>query len=299
MSACAAAGALCAFLGTPLPWIIGPLVAMAVLRVVGFDLRAPRGARTVGQVLIATALGLYFTPSVAHQVAAYWFVLIIAGTFALRLRSLAATSVPGGASEMANLGDRFGGQVDRIAVAQSLRILLVVIIVPFSLALADIRGTDAYDAVRVPVVLPMLALLLACALCGGLFLALAGAPNGWMLGALGVTIALTASGMEWSSMPPVLTNTAQMLIGCSLGQRFDRDFMRSAPRYVAVVCALTVGSLVISALFGAALAALAGLPVPTLVLATAPGGIAEMCLTARNLGLGVPLVTAAHVVRVV
>jgi hypothetical protein len=30
----------------------------------------------------------------------------------------------------------------------------------------------------------------------------------------------------------------------------------------------------------------------------APGGIAEMCITAKVLQLGVPLVTAAHVVRV-
>jgi uncharacterized membrane protein AbrB (regulator of aidB expression) len=31
----------------------------------------------------------------------------------------------------------------------------------------------------------------------------------------------------------------------------------------------------------------------------APGGIAEMCITAKVLQLGVPLVTAAHVLRVV
>lgn len=35
-----------------------------------------------------------------------------------------------------------------------------------------------------------------------------------------------------------------------------------------------------------------------MVLATAPGGIAEMCITAKVLQLGVPLVTAAHVTRV-
>jgi uncharacterized membrane protein AbrB (regulator of aidB expression) len=40
------------------------------------------------------------------------------------------------------------------------------------------------------------------------------------------------------------------------------------------------------------------LPVPTLILAMAPGGIAEMCITAKVLQLGVPLVTAAQVARV-
>jgi hypothetical protein len=46
------------------------------------------------------------------------------------------------------------------------------------------------------------------------------------------------------------------------------------------------------------LASLGGLAIPTMVLATAPGGIAEMCITAKVLRLGVPLVTAAHVTRV-
>jgi uncharacterized protein len=40
------------------------------------------------------------------------------------------------------------------------------------------------------------------------------------------------------------------------------------------------------------------LPAPTLILAMAPGGIAEMCITAKVLQLGVPLVTAAQVARV-
>ncbi len=40
-------------------------------------------------------------------------------------------------------------------------------------------------------------------------------------------------------------------------------------------------------------------PISTMVLATAPGGMAEMCVTAKVLQLGVPLVTAAHVARVI
>ena len=42
-----------------------------------------------------------------------------------------------------------------------------------------------------------------------------------------------------------------------------------------------------------------GLHPATLVLGTAPGGIAEMCITAKVLQLGVPLVTAFHVTRLV
>ena len=41
------------------------------------------------------------------------------------------------------------------------------------------------------------------------------------------------------------------------------------------------------------------MPLATLVLAAAPGGVAEMCITAKVLQLGVPLVTVCHVLRVI
>ena len=58
-------------------------------------------------------------------------------------------------------------------------------------------------------------------------------------------------------------------------------------------------SMALSAVFGAGLAYASGLHPATLVLGTAPGGIAEMCITAKVLQLGVPLVTAFHVARLV
>jgi uncharacterized membrane protein AbrB (regulator of aidB expression) len=42
-----------------------------------------------------------------------------------------------------------------------------------------------------------------------------------------------------------------------------------------------------------------GLNPYAVILGNSPGGIAEMCLTAKALQLGVPLVTAFHVVRYV
>jgi uncharacterized membrane protein AbrB (regulator of aidB expression) len=44
-------------------------------------------------------------------------------------------SVPGGAAEMSVLGERFGARVDRVASAQSLRIVIVVTTVPTAYAL--------------------------------------------------------------------------------------------------------------------------------------------------------------------
>jgi membrane AbrB-like protein len=311
---CAVAGALFAWLHIPLPWMLGPLVAMAICNFAGAELRATRGSREVGQIVIGSALGLYFTPAVSAQVISYWAILLAAGVFAIALGVLGGVilsrlanvdrstaffaSVPGGAAEMTLLGGRYGARPDRIALAQSLRILVVVVVIPFALTYSGAHGLDPYDAGAVPLHWGKLAILLAAAALAGAVVARLGLPNGFMFGALALSILLTASQIELSSVPGLLTNAAQLLIGWVLGSHFERRSLGSAPRYVAAVLASVAVGIACAAGFGALLAWVAGLSVPSLVLATAPGGLAEMCITAKVLQLGVPLVTAAQVTRV-
>src|SRR4030095_15359927 len=143
------------------------------------------------------------------------------------------------------------------------------------------------------------ALLMLATLTGGLVMLALRIPNAFVLGSLAVAIPLTASRVDLSAVPSVITNTAQILLGCALGARFQPDFLHRAHRFVSAVVATVVLSMVLCAAFGMALAWLVGLRPATLVLGTAPGGIAEMCITAKVLQLGVPLVTAFHVARVV
>ncbi len=312
---CAAAGALCAWLRIPLPWMIGPLLAMAVCNFAGAELRALPGGRAAGQVVIGTALGLYFTPSVGREVLAHWPLLAVAAAVALFLGALGTlilrrasgvdattaffASIPGGAAEMTILGERFHARADRVALAQSLRILVVVIVVPFALAYSGAHGSDSY----LPAVLPLdwvrLGLLLGIATSVALLLNRLRMPNAFMFGPLAVVIAFTVTEARFSSVPTGLSNVAQVLVGCALGARFERRSLESAPRYVWAVLASVLVAIAVAAALAAAIALAAGFPVATLILAMAPGGIAEMCITAKVLQLGVPLVTAAHVTRVI
>jgi uncharacterized membrane protein AbrB (regulator of aidB expression) len=54
---------------------------------------------------------------------------------------------------------------------------------------------------------------------------------------------------------------------------------------------------VLSAVYALVVARLWGLHPATALLGTVPGGMAEMCITAKVLELGVPVVTAFHVTR--
>jgi hypothetical protein len=311
---CGAAGLVFAALRFPLPWMIGPLLAMAACNFAGARLRTVPGGRAVGQVVIGTALGLYFTPAVGSEVLAHWQLLLLAAVVAILLGILGAgvlslasgvdaktaffASVPGGAAEMAILGERFHARVDRIALAQSLRVLVVVIVIPFVFTYAGVHGGDDYAPVTVPLLWPRLALLLAMSGLAAWLLNWLRMPNAFFFGPLAVAIAFTVSDLQFSSLPAALSNAAQLLIGCALGARFERRSLESAPRYVSAVLLSVLLAMAVSAGFAWGVAVLAGLSAPSLILAMAPGGIAEMCITAKVLQLGVPLVTAAHVMRV-
>jgi uncharacterized protein len=315
LSLCATTGAVFAWLRLPLPWMIGPLVAMAAANFAGAGLRAPRGGREFGQIVIGTALGLYFTPAVAREVVSYWHLLLLAGFFAIALGAFAGwvlshtagidrttaffASVAGGAAEMTILGERYGARPDRVALAQSLRILAVVIVVPFALTYSGVHGNEQFQPGALPLDWGRLALLLGLAALAGVALNAAGMPNAFMFGPLAVVIALTVSEVHFSSIPSLLSNTAQVVLGCALGARFQRRSLESTPRFLIGVLISVAMAMAVAATFAMLLAWASGLPLGTLVLATAPGGIAEMCITAKVLQFGVPLVTAAHVTRVV
>jgi hypothetical protein len=311
----AGAGALFSWLRMPLPWMIGPLLAIAACNFSGARLRTAPGSRPLGQLIIGTALGLYFTPLVARQVASSWPLLLLAALFSIVLawacswflsrrtdtdRTTAFfASVPGGAAEMAVLGERYGARIERVVLAQSLRVLVVVIVVPFTLTYSGVHGTDLYVSAPVPVNAPGLGLLLALAAAAGGLAAISGMPNPFMFGPLLLSITLTSNDMLLSSVPVWLTNVGQLLLGCALASRFERSFLGGLGPFAGAVLASILFALLLAAAFGAALAWMSGLPAASLVLATAPGGIAEMCITAKVLQLGVPLVTAAHVTRVI
>ncbi len=311
----AGAGYGCALLRTPIPWMLGPLFSLAFLRVAGADVGVPAPVRYGGQWIIGTSLGLYFTPLVVREVAGLWYLLLAGAVFSVAVGYVSAlalariarldrttalfASVPGGAAEMAVLGERFGARVDRVAAAQSLRILIVVAVIPAVYTLLGVHGADPYvQGAKKFDPVGFVPLMTATAI-GGFAFHRFRVPNAFVLGSLAVSIPLTAVQIDLSAMPQIASNTGQCLLGCALGSRFQRDFLQGAHRFVSAVVISVLAAIVLSAAFGAGLATAFGLHPATLVLGTAPGGIAEMCITAKVLQLGVPLVTAFHVARVV
>ena len=315
LAVCTAGGALCAWAGTPLPWMIGSITGMAVARMAGLDIAGPRVGREAGMLVIGITLGLYFTAPVVREVAAYWPWFVFLGFASIALGAASALvlvrfggvdrataffgSMPGGAAEMAHLGERHGAAMEYVAFAHSMRMLVVVIGFPFGITWAGFSATEDYRPVAMPFDAAGLAVLAGVGLAAGLAARRARVPTAFIMGPLAVVAALTVAGVTLSSMPVVLTNAAQVVIGASLGSRFDRRFLVAAPRFVAALLPSVALMVALAIGVGWAIAASSDTYLGTALLAAAPGGIAEMAITAQVLRIGVAFVTAAHVVRFV
>lgn len=303
-------GYMASLAGWPLPWMVGSLLAVIVLRCLANRAFSELpGGRKAGQWLVASGIGLHFTSEVLQQVLSHLPVIIMGaiGTLMLSLIGIVIlrragvdrataffASMPGGASEMVNLALRHDAQPARVAAAHSLRLLLVVLLIPalFTWGLSDVSA---------PPPAPVDWLWLTGLLAAGALLAILwgrlNQPNPWMLGPLSVCTIASASFDLHLGLPQGLGQFGQWLIGCALGCHFDRAFFRSAPAFLARVLLFTLLAMLAAAGLGEVLGRLAGEDHLSLMLGMMPGGITELCLTAEALQLSVALVTALQVLR--
>jgi membrane AbrB-like protein len=319
-----AAAGLCLALHTPLPWMIGPLLAVSIASIANAPTASATVLRNAGQWVIGGALGLYFTPHVVALVASIWWAIVLAivwallagGLFGLWLerghgprmphvpkRSMRATAyfagAIGGASEMTLMAERVGARTDLVAAAHSLRLVIVTIAIPFAMQWSGLHGLEINPPSVRNVQWGGLALLALGTGAGALLMRATGRNNPWFIGPLLVAIGFTVSGVQLSAVPQWLSNAAQLVIAVSLGVRFSREFLHTAPRWLLSVACGTLVLIAICAGFAFLLAWGTGLHPATMILGTSPGGIAEMSITAKVLQLGVPVVTAFQVCRLV
>ena len=322
------AAELCVALHTPIPWMLGPLLFTALASMLGLPTRSSGRLRNLGQATIGAALGLYFTPQVGALVLNLWWAIALGIVWALGMgwlfglwlqrrhhsdlghlgaHRLRATSyfagAIGGASEMTLLAERIGARTDLVAAAHSLRLVIVVISVPFAMQWAQSHwGLQVDPSLRSAsraAEWPGLLWLAGISLVGIWVMVRLRRANPWFMGALTAIMLVSLAGVFWSAIPTPLSNAAQLFIGVSLGVRFQREFLHTAPRWLVSVALGTAAMLAISAFFGWGMALWVGQHPATLILGTSPGGIAEMAITAKVLQLGVPVVTAFQVCRLV
>lgn len=320
----AAGGEAAVLANTPMPWMLGSLTLIAALCIAfrpalldGYAF--PKRFRTGFVALIGVMIGTQVTPDLIALAAslpwtlaglALFLVLAQVGNIVIfrRLggydRATAFFSAsPGGLLESIILGEANGADGRVLAAQQYLRIVLTITLLPLALSLyfgmpvgsaAGLSLAAGSNAVTV-IDLAMIAAAAAAGLGAARLIRL---PAAQITGPMLIAAAATLTGVWDLHLPVWLIAVAQVVIGVSLGVRFQGLALALLRRSVGLAC-LSVGyMLVLGAGFALALAGITGIPALELMIAFAPGGVAEMSVVALSLDANPALVSVHHILRI-
>lgn len=299
----------------PIPWMTGAMCVTTVAAVAGAPLRASGRLRGLMMAVLGIMLGGAFTPEVLHEaggwpaslVALLLFIVFVVVTIVAVLRRIAGfdlatayfSAAPGGLSQMVLLGGAMGGDDRTIALVQTMRIMLAVLLISFWFrfiqgyvpgdapgfgSLTDVAPTDAL-------------ILIACAPLGYWLANRLRVPAAIMVGPMMLSVAVHLSGLTGASPPDVVVNSAQVVLGASIGARFAAVSVRRVLGTLLLGSATTLYMMAIAVVFALVLEQALGFPFAALLLAFGPGGVAEMTLISLATGTDTAFVSTHHVVR--
>lgn len=313
LAAALTGGAICHLLAVPLAWMIGAMTGTALLawfRPVAVNAQA----RPAALIVLGLAFGQTFSGPVLGALLQALPVILLAGLLSIAAGVAAVpiftrlagvdprtgyfAAVPGGVIVMVVLAQRVGAPLAPVTLAQTVRVVIVVLAIPPLLtAFAPLGDSTAFLAPRLALDWVGLAGMLAVGFLAALALRRTGIANPWMIGPCLLAITAAAFDALPSSVPTVLVDAAQVAMGATLGQRLTREFLLSSRRllWASIISALVL--CVVCLALGAGLGWASGLPVGAVMLGMAPGGMPEMGITAKTLELAVPLVLGFHLAR--
>lgn len=315
LASAVAAGWLLDGTGMPLGWLVGAMLAMIAASLLRLPAVQPTPILPYVKGSVGTMLGASIPTGLAQSFANWWpsllcmFVVMLIGgllnftalrrLFGFPRLDAALCAMPGGISEMILLGEQAGADQRRVAIVHALRIALSILIIPI------LAGLVFGIAVGSSGDLPPVHMSLADGMWFGLCVLAGVAAERWtrlpiplILVPLFVSAALHLTGVSVFHVPPAIAIAIQVMIGINVGARF-LGVSPYALAHVALAACMVAGIQMALAIGAAVVLALTGRwDALALMLAYAPGGLAEMSLIAVTMGREVAFVVFHHILRV-
>ena len=305
-------------LDLPLPWMIGAMTATTVAAVAGAPIAMAQPLRTVMVAVLGVMLGSGFTPEILARLdewivsllSLFAYIALAGGAGLLYFRRVCGydpitayfSAMPGGLSEMIVVGGEMGGDARRISLAHASRLLLVVLTIPFAFRWLEEFEPGSRPAAGLPIASIPPVDLGILALCGLVGFALARAvkvPAAAVVGPMLVSAVVHLAGWTDAAPPVELVSAAQVAVGAAIGARFAGTELRLVLQTLVQSFGATAILVAVTLLFAGGLSLALDLDPRALVLAFAPGGLAEMSLIAIALGADAAFVATHHIVRIV
>ena len=315
MAVAMAGGALFASLGLPAAWLIGSMLATVGAVLTGLPVGLPPRLRDIAFLLLGVSMGSSATPESVAQMQAWpgslallavsvVATLLVAAVYLERVHgwdrvTARCASIPGAFSAVVVIAASSTADMPRVVLAQSIRIFVLVALLPPLLASTNLDPSAGAATPLVPTssVPEMLATLIASSALATVLVRLR-VPAGVLLGAMVASALLHATGLVHGRFPPPLVVGGLIATGVVIGARFRGTSLPVVLRTVPGAIGSVLVAMVVSAAIAWAGSVLLGLPFGQLWLAYAPGGVEAMAAMALALHLDPAFVGAHHVLRI-
>jgi membrane AbrB-like protein len=299
----------------PAALLIGSLAAAALLTAADIEVSVPLplfyGAQAVVGLLIARAIPLATLaemgrdwPTFAGGVLSVVGVSACLGWLLARLQVLPGSTpvwgaFPGAATVMTLMAEAYGADVRLVAFMQYLRVVMVTVVATLVARVWTLTTPRAASPI---VWFPPVAwasftltamLALGCAAAGRAFRI----PAGPLIVAIGAGALLQDAGLMRIELPPFLLAPAYLLVGWSIGGRFNRPILAHAAKAFPTVAASILCLILACGGLAAALMRFAHVDALTAYLATSPGGADSVAIIAASTKVDMPFIMAMQTAR--
>lgn len=304
-------GYLFSLLHIPIPWMLGPIVVVMLTQFVyKGPLKWSGKMRDLGVVMVGTVIGVQFNISLFGMMGSILFymivlnIILIGGAIGIAyltgkwakipLRAAVLAAIPGGLGQIIVFAEEEKvKEIGIISYFQVIRLLLVVVFVPFIVA-GQVMSKPPSDAKLTISLVLLIALALGCShLMKRIQL-----PVAFFITPIILLIALQlTTPIAMPPVPGIVMVVAQLLIGAHIGLMLKPDMIKLPMRVLLggvfsalALIALTFGS---SFLMSFALET----TFATSFLSTAPGGLDQMVLLADAVKADVSLISMFQTFR--
>jgi len=298
--------------GFPAPFLTGPATLVTLASLLGVPTRIGPRLRDICFFVIGISIGASVTPEVVRTAITWPLSLLVlaAALYAMMwlcrrmlergfgfdpLTALLAAT-PGHLSYVLGLTVDMKADLSRVAIVQSIRVLLLTLLVPVILTLWS-GPVTAVPAVPHSMELWAMFGTACLAVICGLLLKWLNVPAAFLLG--GMLVSAIGHATDWmpGSVPVELTIAAFVTMGALIGTRFRGVSMSELRRGIWAGCMVTLLACAVAAMAAGGAAYLLDLPPAMLLIAFAPGGVEIMAAMAVQIGVEPAFVAAHHVLR--
>ena len=310
-------GMLGSFLGwklmLPAPFLMGPVLVSTLFAILRTDFSVPEQIKQISFILIGISVGSNVTPEALGSFSRWPFSIllmifsvttiifackvILQKYFGMDKKSSLLASTPGHLSFVLMLGAETKADTTRIAVIQSIRVLVLTIITPVFVVLFSGNDLSKTNVQMEIINSGSLVVLCLFSIISGFILKIFKIPAPFLIGAMLLSAISHGTNLTPGYVPNFLESIAFAILGTVIGARFVGIEMQSLKSCLVSGLTITLAGISICFLASSIIFKLTGIPFVHIFIAIAPGGLETMVAMGGLVNAEPTYVAFHHVIR--